>query len=148
MAQTKDKKRRAPVSHETTDPLLKEAQDQTRAIMRLQVYKRLAYSFVAIGIILIWWGFVGGASRAVGIAGIVLTVIGVPSSVVLYIGIKHGKQNVNNMLYDYEIQHGHKPSTREEIDSQIMGETPRVMQKAIDAANRRASGQKHQRRRS
>ena len=55
MAQ-KSAAKRKPVSHETTDPLLKEAQDQTKALMTLQVYKRLAYSAVAIGTILILVG--------------------------------------------------------------------------------------------
>ena len=140
--------RRPGASHETSDPLLKEAQDQTRALMRLQAYKRLAYSLVAIGVILVWWGFVGGSSRAAGIAGVVLVAIGVPSSAVLYVGIKHGKQNVENMLFDYEVQHAGRPSTREEIDSQIMGETPRAIERAIDAANRRSEGRTHKRRKA
>lgn len=140
--------RRPGASHETSDPLLKEAQDQTRALMRLQAYKRLAYSLVAIGVILVWWGLVGGSSRAAGVAGVVLVVIGVPSSAVLYVGIKHGKQNVENMLFDYEVQHAGRPSTREEIDSQIMGETPRAIERAIDAANRRSEGRTHKRRKA
>ncbi|MGN8689033.1 hypothetical protein ACTND8_03890 [Atopobiaceae bacterium HCP3S3_F7] len=140
--------RRPGASHETSDPLLKEAQDQTRALMRLQAYKRLAYSLVAIGVILVWWGLVGGSSRAAGIAGVVLVAIGVPSSAVLYVGIKHGKQNVENMLFDYEVQHAGRPSTREEIDSQIMGETPRAIERAIDAANRRSEGRTHKRRKA
>lgn len=140
--------RRPGASHETSDPLLKEAQDQTRALMRLQAYKRLAYSLVAIGVILVWWGLVGGSSKAAGIAGVVLVAIGVPSSAVLYVGIKHGKQNVENMLFDYEVQHAGRPSTREEIDSQIMGETPRAIERAIDAANRRSEGRTHKRRKA
>lgn len=140
--------RRPGASHETSDPLLKEAQDQTRALMRLQAYKRLAYSLVAIGVILVWWGLVGGSSRVAGIAGVVLVAIGVPSSAVLYVGIKHGKQNVENMLFDYEVQHAGRPSTREEIDSQIMGETPRAIERAIDAANRRSEGRTHKRRKA
>jgi hypothetical protein len=140
--------RRSGARHEASDPLLREAQAQTRALMRLQVYKRLAYSLVAIGVILAWWGLVGGSSRAAGIAGVVLVAIGVPASAVLYVGIKHGRTNVENMLYDYEVQHGGRPSTREEIDAQIMGETPRAMQRAIDAANRRAEGQVHKRRKA
>ncbi|MDD6694414.1 MAG: hypothetical protein PUE38_08710 [Olsenella sp.] len=140
--------RRPGASHETSDPLLKEAQDQTRALMRLQAYKRLAYSLVAIGVILVWWGLVGGSSRAAGVAGVVLVAIGVPSSAVLYVGIKHGKQNVENMLFDYEVQHAGRPSTREEIDSQIMGETPRAIERAIDAANRRSEGRTHKRRKA
>ena len=140
--------RRPGASHETSDPLLKEAQDQTRALMRLQAYKRLAYSLVAIGVILVWWGLVGGSSRVAGIAGVVLVAIGAPSSAVLYVGIKHGKQNVENMLFDYEVQHAGRPSTREEIDSQIMGETPRAIERAIDAANRRAEGRTHKRRKA
>ena len=140
--------RRPGASHETSDPLLKEAQDQTRALMRLQAYKRLAYSLVAIGVILVWWGLVGGSSRVAGIAGVVLVAIGAPSSAVLYVGIKHGKQNVENMLFDYEVQHAGRPSTREEIDSQIMGETPRAIERAIDAANRRSEGRTHTRRKA
>ena len=140
--------RRPGASHETSDPLLKEAQDQTRALMRLQAYKRLAYSLVAIGVILVWWGLVGGSSRVAGIAGVVLVAIGAPSSAVLYVGIKHGKQNVENMLFDYEVQHAGRPSTREEIDSQIMGETPRAIERAIYAANRRSEGRTHKRRKA
>ena len=140
--------RRPGASHETSDPLLKEAQDQTRALMRLQAYKRLAYSLVAIGVILVWWGLLGGSSRVAGIAGVVLVAIGAPSSAVLYVGIKHGKQNVENMLFDYEVQHAGRPSTREEIDSQIMGETPRAIERAIDAANRRSEGRTHKRRKA
>ena len=140
--------RRPGASHETSDPLLKEAQDQTRALMRLQAYKRLAYSLVAIGVILVWWGLVGGSSRVAGSAGGVLVAIGAPSSAVLYVGIKHGKQNVENMLFDYEVQHAGRPSTREEIDSQIMGETPRAIERAIDAANRRSEGRTHKRRKA
>ena len=140
--------RRPGASHETSDPLLKEAQDQTRALMRLQAYKRLAYSLVAIGVILVWWGLVGGSSRVAGIAGVVLVAIGAPSSAVLYVGIKHGKQNVENMLFDYEVQHAGRPSTREEIDSQIMGETPLAIERAIDAANRRSEGRTHKRRKA
>ena len=140
--------RRPGASHETSDPLLKEAQDQTRALMRLQAYKRLAYSLVAIGVILVWWGLVGGSSRVAGIAGVVLVAIGAPSSAVLYVGIKNGKQNVENMLFDYEVQHAGRPSTREEIDSQIMGETPRAIERAIDAANRRSEGRTHKRRKA
>lgn len=116
--------------------------------MRLQAYKRLAYSLVAIGVILVWWGLVGGSSRVAGIAGVVLVAIGAPSSAVLYVGIKHGKQNVENMLFDYEVQHAGRPSTREEIDSQIMGETPRAIERAIDAANRRSEGRTHKRRKA
>lgn len=129
--------KRSPVSHETTDPLLKEAQDQTKALMRLQVYKRLAYSLVAIGAILVMWGFFNGGGTGFGIAGIVCLVLGVPSSYILHVGIKHGQQNVKNMLDDYAILRGQKPATREEIDEQIMGPTPKVMQKAIDSANNR-----------
>ena len=52
------------------------------------------------------------------------------------------------MLFDYEVQHAGRPSTREEIDSQIMGETPRAIERAIDAANRRSEGRTHKRRKA
>lgn len=117
---------------ETTDPLLKEAELQTKAIMRLDVYKRIAYSLVALGVVLIGVGFFGGLGTTAGIVGIVLAVIGIPCSVILYIGTKHGRQNVENMIYDYDLQHGTTEEHKRERDLDLKGETPQSLQRLTD----------------
>lgn len=99
---------RKKLSHDSNDALLKEANAQTKAIMRLEVYMRAAYSVVAIGVLLILWGFVGSSQLGWGIAGIVCVALGVPAAIVLHTGIDHGKKNVNKMLDDYELIHGGK----------------------------------------
>ena len=79
--------------------IIREAQLQSGALARLGVWKRLAYSLVAIGFILGLWGTntVQGIAVAIGIACLV---VGVPASIVLTVGINRGKRNVENMLID------------------------------------------------
>ncbi len=128
----------SPVRHDSPDPLLQEADAQTRAIMRAETYKRIAYSGIAIGAILIGWGFFGGGTRAWGITGIVVLVISIPMSIFLYLGVRNGKKNVDRILAEYSRRHGQSPQTREEINSQIMGETPRIITKATESLNNHA----------
>lgn len=79
------------------DDIIKEASMQSAALARLSVWKRLAYSLVAIGVIVGLWG--NGTQTTVGlVAAVICLVIGVPCSVVLTIGIKNGKDNVKRML--------------------------------------------------
>lgn len=129
--------RRAAVDRpEPKDPMLQEAELQTKAIMRLDVYKRIAYSLVALGAILVGVGFFGGLGTTAGIVGIVLLVIGIPCSVVLYIGTKHGRQNVENIIYDYDLRHGTTEEHKHQRDVRLKGETP----ESIRRLNDRASG--------
>jgi len=102
-------KRQAP-----TDALLKEADMQTRAIMRLETYKRLMYSGIAIGALLIGYGFFAGGGTTMGVIGIVLAVICTPLAIVLYIGIRNGKRNVDKILDAYKAEHGVLPQEKAE----------------------------------
>lgn len=122
---------------ETTDPLLKEADMQTKAIMRLDAYKRVAYSLVAIGAVLVGVGFFGPLGTVAGIVGIVLLVLGIPSSVVLYLGTKHGRQNVENMIYNYDLTHGTTEERKRQRDVELKGETPEPLRRLNERAQKR-----------
>ena len=84
-------------SHWKRQDIIREAQMQSAAIARLDMWKRLAYSLVAIGFILGLWGSGTSTTPAI-VVGVVCLVIGVPSSIVLTVGINHAKTNVKNML--------------------------------------------------
>ena len=84
-------------SHWKRQDIIREAQMQSAAIARLDMWKRLAYSLVAIGFILGLWGS-GTSTTPAFVAGVVCLVIGVPCSIVLTVGINHAKTNVKNML--------------------------------------------------
>lgn len=130
------------------DPLLVEAEMQTKAIMRLDVYKRIAYSLVALGAVLVGVGFFGGLGTTAGIVGIVLLVIGIPCSAVLYVGTKHGRQNVENMLYDYDLAHGTTEEHKRKRDVSLKGETPESLKRLNDRARtktKRAASRKPKR---
>ena len=71
-------------SHED-NPLVVEARMQTKALGTLSVYRRAAYSGIAIGA----WLLVGG---------IVLLVISVPIAGILHVGISRGKKNVEKII--------------------------------------------------
>lgn len=83
---------------ETDDPLVAEARAQTLALQRLQVWLRLAYSFLALGVLLGYWGFVEGGPLVWGIVGVVVGVGALACVLVLRTGIAHGRRNVEAML--------------------------------------------------
>ncbi len=87
----------AKMSKAEREALIKEAHDQTAAILRLEVVKRLGYSGVAIGVLLSYWGLHGGPGWAVPV-GIVLLVVSAFVSIILYVGVRNAKQNVRNIL--------------------------------------------------
>lgn len=77
--------------------IIREAKMQTDVISRLDVWKRLAYSMVAIGFVLGLWGT--NVSNTIGIvAGVVCLVVGIPASIVLTVGVSRGRRNVEHML--------------------------------------------------
>ena len=85
-------------SNWTRDDLVKEAKLQTDAIQRLNVWLRIGYSLVALGLILGYWGFYGGGGTGFGIAGVVLLLVGALVSVVLKVGTTNAKRNVRSIL--------------------------------------------------
>lgn len=81
----------------SSQDIIREAKMQADAIARLDVWKRLAYSLVAIGFVLGLWG--ANVANTIGIAaGVLCLVAGIPASVVLTVGISRGRNNVKHML--------------------------------------------------
>ena len=87
---------------ETDDPLVAEARAQTLAIQRLEVWLRLAYSALATGVLLGYWGFAKEGGPVPGILGVLLGIVSLACVLVLRTGITHGRQNVNAMLEELE----------------------------------------------
>lgn len=83
---------------QTDNPLVNEARAQTLAIQRLQLWLRLAYSVLALAVLLGYWGFAENGELVAGIAGIVIGVLALVCVVVLRVGIGNGRKNVNAML--------------------------------------------------
>lgn len=89
-------------SHED-NPLVVEARMQLKALGTLSVYRRIAYSGIAIGVWLIYLSIYGSlasenTSSIALIVGIVLLVISTPFAGILYVGINHGKKNVEKII--------------------------------------------------
>jgi hypothetical protein len=80
------------------EALIDEADKQTRAIMRLEVYKRLSYSVVAVGALLIYSYVFQHAAFWTYALGIVCIVFGAAAAIVLYIGVRNAKKNVKRIL--------------------------------------------------
>lgn len=97
--------------------IIKEAQLQSAALARLGTWRRLAYSLVAIGFILGLWGSNDGVTAAI-VAAVACLVLGVPSSVVLTIGVNRGKENVRNMLSAAGIDVGELLAPRSKRDAE------------------------------
>ena len=89
-------------SHED-NPLVVEARMQLKALGTLSVYRRIAYSGIAIGVWLIYLSIYGSlasenTSSIALIVGIVLLVISTPFAGILYVGISHVKKNVEKII--------------------------------------------------
>lgn len=77
--------------------ILREASLQSAALARLGVWKRLAYSVVAIGFIIGLWATNTDTGWGIPLA-VVLIVAGGFASIVLTVGTSRGRRNVENML--------------------------------------------------
>ena len=87
---------------ETNDPLVAEARAQTLALQRLQLWLRLAYSVLALGVLLGYWGFAKDGGLVPGVIGCVIGALALACVFVLRTGISHGRRNVNAMLDELE----------------------------------------------
>ena len=87
---------------ETDDPLVAEARSQTLAIQQLQLWLRLAYSALAVAVLLGYWGFVDGHSTVAGVIGCILGLLSLFIVIVLRTGIANGRKNVEAMLSELE----------------------------------------------
>ena len=73
-----------PMSAGKRHALIREADRQTQAIMRLEVYKRIGYSVVAVGALMVYACVWQNAAMWVLVLGIALMVLGALFSAVLY----------------------------------------------------------------
>ena len=76
-----------------------EASLQAKEIKKLEKWLRMFLSVSSIFLVIAYWGMQGEGTRfAVGITGVVLTVICILLAAVINLGIKKGRANVRRML--------------------------------------------------
>ena len=84
-----------PARRET---LSKEADRQVRAIMRMEAWKRIAYSLVAVGALLAYWqAYRDGPAWAL-VVGVAVLVVSVLASLILYLVVNRAKMNVRAIM--------------------------------------------------
>lgn len=89
---------RAEVGTRERAALIAEADRQTRAIMRLEVYKRLGYSAVAMGALIVYGRTsLEGAGWLLPLGVAIIALSGV-ASVTLAVGIARAKKNVHAIM--------------------------------------------------
>lgn len=86
------------MSDERKECLLAEARMQTKALHRLGVWKRAALSLAVIGIILMYTGIGAETNLLREVFGLIFTVSAGSAALVIHIGQKHGKRNVEHIL--------------------------------------------------
>ena len=76
-----------------------EASLQAKEIKKLEKWLRMFLSVSSIFLVIAYWGMQGEGTRfAVGVTGVVFTVICVLLAAVINLGIKKGRANVRRML--------------------------------------------------
>lgn len=83
--------------------LIREARMQTKALQRLGIWKRAALSIMVIGGIMAYTGFVLDLNIVRGVLGIVTALVFGTAALLISIGRRHGKKNVENILKASEI---------------------------------------------
>lgn len=78
--------------------LIAEADMQTRAIMRMEVWKRIAYSLIAVGALLAYWNTYQGGPFWSLVVGIIVMVVSVLTGLMLYLVVERAKANVRAMM--------------------------------------------------
>lgn len=80
--------------------LLAEARMQMKALHRLGVWKRAALSLVVIGVILMYTGIGGEGNGNIlrEVFGFIFAVSAGGAALLIHIGQKHGKRNVEHIL--------------------------------------------------
>lgn len=83
--------------------LSKEADMQIKALKKIEQWKNIALAISAIGVAVSYAGFSGDDRRLfLCILGIVLIVISTISAIILNLGLKNGRRNVEKILYTLE----------------------------------------------
>ncbi len=78
--------------------LITEADRQTQAVMRLEVYKRLGYTGVAAAALLIYWQvYLSGPEWFLGLGIALLVIFGI-AALILTVGIANAKKNIKAIV--------------------------------------------------
>jgi len=80
------------------DYLIQEAKMQTKALQRIGVWRRAAWSVMVVGILLAYTGFLPEIHILKGIFGIVTAILGGSAALLIHIGYQNGKKNVEHIL--------------------------------------------------
>lgn len=79
--------------------LSKEAEMQIRALRRISLWKTIAIAFSTLGVALTYAGLAGrNQSIFLGILGIILIIVSACCAIVLNLGLKNGRRNVEKIL--------------------------------------------------
>lgn len=79
--------------------LSREAEMQMKALKKINRWKSIALAISAIGVALVYGGFAGaGQNLFLGICGIIFMVIGAVCAIILNLGLKNGRKNVEKIL--------------------------------------------------
>ena len=80
------------------EALIKEADLQVRAIMRMEAWKRIAYSLVAVGALLAYWqAYRDGPAWAL-VVGVAVLIVSVLAGLILYLVVNRAKMNVRAIM--------------------------------------------------
>lgn len=83
---------------ETDDPLVAEARAQTLAIQQLQLWLRLAYSALALAVLIGYWAYTEERGMVLIVVSAVFGAFALAVVMVLRTGISNGRKNVEAML--------------------------------------------------
>lgn len=85
--------------------LSQEAGFQIRALQKITRWKNMAAAMAAIGVALLYAGFAGADRNLfLGIPGIIMLLAGASGAVILNLGIRNGKRNVEKILFALETE--------------------------------------------
>lgn len=83
----------------TREQLLDEAQKQKQALAIMGTWRSALFAATTVLLVLAVWGLrSGGAALIVGIAGVVLTILSFTAMLVVNLGIRNGRRNVERLL--------------------------------------------------
>lgn len=81
------------------DSLIVEAKMQTKALRKINGWKKLAIIVSTIGVAIAYAGFSTDPSRLfLGILGIFLALIGAAAAVIINLGLRNGRRNVEKII--------------------------------------------------
>lgn len=76
-----------------------EAQMQIKALKKINLWKNIAIAVSTIGVALTYAGLAGTSrSLFLSIPGVIIIILGLGSAMILNLGIKNGRRNVEKML--------------------------------------------------